>query len=142
MATSKKLTVVNTKPAPITASDPLFSYWGNQSGTAFGQGWRPREVGSDFVRYRSGYNAPFNDVFIPDSPNERGSIEVIGKKGNKMDIIIADKQGNVRHTVHKDVSPDFVQNYITNSSSTVQQRMNNISNKRLAAVTINKKGSY
>lgn len=140
MATSKRLTVVNTKPP--TADMGLFSYWGNQANTAFQQGWRPSESGADYARFRSNYNAPFNDVFIPDSPNERGRIEVIGKKGNKMDIVISDKQGKIRHTVYANVTPDFVQNYMTNNQSTVQQRMDNIANKRLSAISINKKKTF
>jgi hypothetical protein len=137
MATSKKLTVINTTPVTSAkTAGGVFDYWGNQAENAYGQGWRPTESGSDYVRYKSTYDAPFNDVFIPDAPNERGRIEVIGKKGNKMDIIIADKQGNIRHTIHKDVTPDFVQNYITNSSSTVQQRMDNIKSRKLAAVNV------
>lgn len=140
MANSKKLTVINTKPP--TKDGGLFSYWGNQGNTAMQQGWYPAVQGSDFTVYRSGYNAPFNDVFNPKNPTQKGRLSVIGKKGNKMDIVIEGGDGNIIHKVHENVSPDFVQNYMTNNQSIVQQRMNNISSKRLAAVTINKKGSF
>jgi hypothetical protein len=129
MATSKKLTVIKTTPPP---NNSVFNYWGNQSQIAQKQGWLPAESGNDYVRYKQAYNAPFNDVVIPNT-KEKGSLQVIGKKGNKMDIVITDNTGAIRHVINRDVTPEFVQDYMSNANSTIAQRMNNIQNGQIVA---------
>lgn len=133
MATSKKLNIIATKPP---ANMPTYSYWGNMAKIAQNQGWYPAVPTNDFTIYRQAYNSPFNDVYIPDT-NEKGRIEVIGKKNGKMDIVISDMKGNVRHTVNQDVTPEFVQNWATNNRSTIAQRVNNIQSGKLAAINMN-----
>ena len=132
----KKLTVIDTTgrptvntatlatqtpaqaPVPTPASDN-FQYWGNQAATARDQGWYAAVPMSGQTIYRQKYNAPFNTIDL--GGGSVGHLEVIGKRGNKMDIVIADKAGQPVHTIHSNVSPDFVQDYITNKASTGQQ---------------------
>jgi hypothetical protein len=106
---------------------PSYNPFGKYAGVAKSQGWYPQTSWfNNGIVYASPYNNAFKDVVIPDQPNKKGDIALIGYPNNTFDIVIRDKSGNIEHTINKGVSPDFVQNYITNSNSVVAERKNNI----------------
>lgn len=106
----------------------LFEPFGATKDIALEQGWYPSESSADHTIFKNRYNTTFNDVVIPNE-KEKGSIALIGKKGNKFDIIIQKKNGDIESYVQKNVTPEDVQNYIQNSQSTIQQRVDRIQKK-------------
>lgn len=104
--------------------DPArYSAWGDHAQTAFDQGFYPKSSWfNNGTVYASNYDAPFNHVYNPKTPNESAELAFIGYPNKTFDIVIRDKTGNIVHTINKGVSPDFVQDYISNSNSTVAQR--------------------
>lgn len=110
--------------APIEA----FSMWGNQAPFAQQEGFYPETTSKDMVVYRSPYNAAFNNVNL--GGGQQGHIAFIGHPNEKtFDVVIRDEDNNVVHTVNQNLTPDQLQQYITNSRSTVAQHNNNIIQK-------------
>lgn len=103
----------------------LFEPFGATKDIALNQGWYPESSSSDHTIFLNKYNGPFNDVIIP-GEEKKGSIALIGKKGNKFDIIIRKNNGDIKDYIHKNVSPEDVQDYIQNNQSTIQQRIDKI----------------
>lgn len=103
-----------------------YAAWGNQAQTAQGQGWYPETSYNGETTYRSNFSPVFNDVVIPDTPNEKGHIALIGNNNHQFNVVIRDKKGNVRHTIFKGISPDEVQNYLTKATGNVAMRNNSV----------------
>lgn len=110
----------------------LFTPFGDTKNVALEQGWYPSESSSDHTIFQNRYNGPFNDVVIPvkgQAQPEKGSIALIGKKGNKFDIIVRRQNGDIDSYIQKDATPQDVQDYIQNKQSTIQQRVDKIQAK-------------
>lgn len=105
-----------------------YAAWGSQSALAKQQGFYPETTYNGNTVYRSPYYAAFNNVVIPNQ-KDLGHIAFIGNGNQKFDIVISDSKGNIQHTISQGITPDEVQQYITNQNSTVAQRNNSILNR-------------
>jgi hypothetical protein len=100
-----------------------YEAWGDMANTAKSQGWYPETNYGDVTVYRSPHDHAFNDVVISPNPQDPlGHIALLGHDNNTFDVAIRDNKGNVVKMVNKGLSPAQVQDYITNSRSTVAQR--------------------
>jgi hypothetical protein len=107
------------------ATQKAYSAWGGQANTAISQGFYPETSYDDVTVFRSPYYHAFNNVVIPNS-KDLGHIAFLGHNNQTFDIVIRDKTGNIVHYINKGLSPDQVQQYLTNQRSTVAQRNNSI----------------
>lgn len=119
---------------------PLSAYkqFGQYASTAKEQGWFPETEpdANGTVVYKSGYGKAFNNVVIPDSPNELGDVALVGHNNNRFDVVIRDKQGNIRHTMFKGIYPADVNAYLTKAGGVVDDRISVNDRKSGAGMTV------
>ena len=114
-----------TKP---TSNTDAYAAWGNQAPIAKQQGWFPETSLNGQTVYRSNYSPAFNNIVLPNQPNQKGHIALIGSNNKKFDVVIRDNNGNIQSTIFKGITPDEVQKYITSQNSLVSTRAEMIKN--------------
>ncbi len=96
--------------AANSADDANYAAWGDEAKMAKSQGWYKEVDFNGEMHYKSNYDAAFNKVVVP-GQDKLGYIAVIGRKNNKMDVVIKDAGGNFVQKILDGVTPTDVQNY-------------------------------
>jgi len=106
-----------------------FSVFGDDAKKVRRQGFYPAQWDGERTIFKNQYNHGFNDIVIPDDKQGRtGNIAVVGHKNGMFDIVVMDADGKYgdNNYIKRGVKSDSVQEYITNSKSTTQQRVDRI----------------
>jgi len=109
---------------PQQGNPPGFGYFGKYADTFKKEGWFPEsdpDKSNGAIIYRNPHDAAFN---IVDNPKEKAKahVAIIGYPNKTFDVVIRDSSGKVLKKTMEGISADAVNNYMTNTSSTVAQR--------------------
>jgi hypothetical protein len=109
-----------TNPASFIPATPpydkkKFTAWGNQSDVAAQQGWYPETQYGDVTVFRNPYNHAFNNVLDNGSPQDH--IALLGHNNQRFDVVIRDKNNNIKKTIMQGISPSDMQQVAQRNNS-------------------------
>lgn len=101
--------------------------FGKGAQQAYDEGWYPQLQGNGSTTYMNRYNTAFNKVYEP-KDGSYNNVVLVGNDNGMFDIVMRDKNGNPVMNLAKGIPLDQVNQYFTNSHSTIANRNNSIIN--------------